>query len=93
MRTGSKMIALDEPTQKFLSILKALRIAAGVSREEIAEIAGTSKSDMKMYELGFYQPSLGILMRLAEYFSYDLSDSVNYKYHHKKLNPSEVSES
>ena len=40
-----------------------------------------------MYELGLNQPSLGVLMRLAELLGYDLSESVNYKVYHGLLRP------
>lgn len=90
MQTGIKMIVLDDPTQKFLSVLRATRESAGMSRSQIARSMNIPTKTFQMYELGLCYPSLGNLMRLAEILRYDLSDSVNYKFFHGKLNPYEI---
>lgn len=90
MQTGIKMIVLDAPTRKFLSALRAARESAGMSQSQIAGSANIPTKTFQMYELGLCCPSLGNLMRLAEILSYDLSDSVNYKFFHGKLNPHEI---
>ena len=41
-------------------------------------------------EYNLEEGALGILMRLAEIFGYDLSDSVNYKVYHGELKPQNI---
>ncbi|MBQ7543671.1 MAG: helix-turn-helix transcriptional regulator [Synergistaceae bacterium] len=85
-----KTIALDGPTQEFLRGLRGMRENAGLSQRELCKALNISRGTFHMYELGLNNPSLGMLMRLAEYFGYDLSDSVNYKVYHGKLTPADI---
>ena len=73
-----KMIALDEPTLRFLGALRSFRRRIGKHQREIAEALNLDESTYQKHELGLSYPSLENLMRLAEYFSYDLSASVNH---------------
>lgn len=85
-----KTIALDDATRKFLCTLSKARRKARLTLRELASAIGAPVGTVKMYELGLNLPSLGILMRLAEFFCYDLSDSVNYKVYHGELRPQSI---
>lgn len=82
-----KMIALDEPTLRFLGALRYFRRRIGKHQWEIAEALKLDESTYQKHELGLSYPSLENLMRLAEYFSYDLSESVNHKVYYGTLKP------
>ena len=85
-----KMIALDEPTRRFLRALRYFRRRIGKHQREIAEALKLDESTYQKHELGLSYPSLENLMRLAEYFSYDLSESVNHKVYYGTLKPSDI---
>ena len=85
-----KMIALDEPTRKFLGRLRNFRRRIGKHQWEIAEALNLDESTYQKHELGLSYPSLENLMRLAEYFGYDLSESVNHKVYYKTLKPEAI---
>ena len=87
LNRNQKIILLDEPTKKFLSSLKSLRSAAGKSQKEIAEQIDTTFYSISDWENGKCYPYLEKLIKLAEIFNYDISESLNYKYFYKKLNP------
>ena len=80
-----KQIVLDVPTRQFLGALRGLRREAGISYRELAAGISAPLGTVKMYEKGRNYPSLPMLMRLVEFFGYDLSQSVNYKYYHRKV--------
>lgn len=90
MSAERSYIVLDEPTRKFLGTLGNVRRKAGMTLRELASAIGAPLGTVKMYEQGLNLPSLGILMRLAEYFGYDLSDSVNYKVYHEEVKPPSI---
>lgn len=85
-----KMIALDEPTRKFLGRLRNFRRRIGKHQWEIAEALNLDESTYQKHELGLSYPSLENLMRLAEYFGYDLSASVNHKVYYRTLKPEAI---
>ena len=87
MSAERSYIVLDAPTLEFLSGLRELREKAGLSQRELCKALNISRGTFHMYELGLNLPSLGILMRLAEVFGYDLSASVNYKVYHGEMKP------
>ena len=84
---------LDAPTRKFLGMLRSFRTQARLTLRELATAIGAPLGTVKMYELGLNLPSLGVLMRLAEFFGYDLSESVNYKVYHGQISPSSLKRS
>ena len=88
-----KMIALDEPTRRFLGELRSFRRRIGKHQREIAEALKLDESTYQKHELGLSYPSLENLMRLAEYFSYDLSESVNHKVYYGTLTPDDIKRS
>ena len=85
-----KMIALDEPTRRFLGALRKCRQSIGKSQRGIADDLKLDESTYQKHELGLSYPSLENLMRLAEYFGYDLSESVNHKVFYKTLKPDDI---
>ena len=87
-----KKIVLDEPTRAFLSSLKSMRQAAGLSMKNLADFLNISSANIANYETGLHLPSIKTLVKLAEYFSYDLSTSINYKLFHGELNISRLRE-
>ena len=85
-----KMIALDEPTRKFLGALRSFRRRIGKRQREIASDLALDDSTYQKHELGISYPSLENLMRLAEYFGYDLSESVNHIVYYRTLKPEDI---
>ena len=85
-------IVLDTPTNKFLTSLRSMRKQAGLSQKEVALAVKIAPPILHIYETGKRYPSLRNLMKLADYFGYDLSDSVNYKFYRGEIRPSETKE-
>ena len=79
--------------KKFLSSLKSLRKAAGKSQKEIAKEINTTLSSISDWEIGRCYPYLESLIKLAEILNYDISESQNYKYFYKKINPQVIKQS
>lgn len=94
MRRGinrdNKEIFIDEPAKNFLASLKSLRKSSGKTRHEIANILGAKYRSIWDWETGRLYPRLKMLIKLAEIFNYDISDSINYKYFHKTLRPNVI---
>ena len=88
MRRTLKLICLDSLTREFLASLKDRRINAGLTQRELGKQIGVGRADVQFYENGRYKPSLEILIKLADFFGCDLSESVNYKFFHRSLKPS-----
>lgn len=57
----------------FSSILKELRIAFGLTQEQLAERAGLAKSTISMYENGNREPDLETLEIFADIFNVDMN--------------------
>ena len=53
----------------FSKNLRELRIASGLSQEDIAARLGLAKSTVSMYERGNRTPNIAVLTKLAELFS------------------------
>ena len=87
MRAGTKFIVQDEPTLRFLGAMRSVRRNAGLTLREVSRMLGIPYATLKTYEGGYNCPSLHTLMKLAELFGYDLSDSVNYKYYYRTIQP------
>lgn len=88
--SGGKLIVLDGPTRKFLGELPALRGKLGLSQRKLVALMNLPLGTYQMYEAEINYPSLEVLMRLAEFFKYDLSESVNYKYYHRQIPPARL---
>ena len=64
MQAGTKMIVIDGPTRRFLEALPKLR----------AKLMNIPYTTYRKYEHQANAPYLKNLIRLVEYFGYDLSD-------------------
>lgn len=85
-------IVLDDPTKEFLSSLRSLRLKSGKTLKEVGKAIKISGTAVGSYEKGTAIPLLRNLLSLAEYFGYDLSASVNYKYYHGQLTSASIRE-
>ncbi len=83
-------IAIDAPTREFLQSMKALRVSKGLSQYKLADAVGTKRTNIQAYESGRNLPALPMLIVLADYLGYDLSESLNYKYFHGSIAPSKL---
>lgn len=84
-KKGTKKIALDAITCKFLTALRSERIRRGLTLKETAGYIGCTFGKISEFERGEAYPALETLMRLSELYDYDLSGSVNYRYYHRKI--------
>ncbi|MBQ4469001.1 MAG: helix-turn-helix transcriptional regulator [Synergistaceae bacterium] len=85
-----KHIMIDEPVKKFLSELRNLRIDKGLGLREAASFMGIFPEVLSAYERGCLIPSLSPLMKLCEFYDYDLSDSINYRFYHGKIHACDI---
>lgn len=53
--------------------MKALRLARGMTQEDLAAALGTAKSTISMYEKGKREPNLAVLRQLAEVLGVDMN--------------------
>ena len=81
-KIANKNILLDVPTSTLLSSLGQRRIDFGMSVKELAKELSLSPRSIRCYELGHYPPTLLNLINISEFFRYDLSKSLNYKFFH-----------
>lgn len=58
---------------KFSMRLRELRISRELSQQKLADIMGTSKSSINMYERGEREPGIEMLEAFADYFNVDLN--------------------
>lgn len=56
----------------FKNIFKQLRLAKGMTQEQLAEALGTTRSRLSMYELGQREPDFETLEVIADYFNVDI---------------------
>jgi len=56
-------------TCRMKSEVRELRVAAGLSQASLASVMGVSRQTINAIETGRYDPSLGLAIRLAQYFS------------------------
>ena len=89
-KLANKKILLDVPTSTLLGSLKERRIEYKLSVKQVAEKLCISISSIGYYERGIYPPSLLNLMNLAEFFAFDLSKSLNYKFFHGLIRSDEI---
>lgn len=80
-----KFIVLDEVTVKFLSELRNLRLQKGLSIYRVSPEVGISHHVISRYERGKLTPMLENLITLAEYYDYDISESINYRFYYRKI--------
>ena len=82
---ANKKICLDEVSVRLLRSLKSERQKLGITQEELGKLIGATRSIISTYEVGYRLPTVGYFVKLAEFFGYDLSSSVNYKYWHGQI--------
>ena len=75
----NKKVMRDDPTLRFLSSLKELRLKKGLTLKTISEQLNISVKTYMNYEYFVSMPSLSNLIFISEFFDYDLSDSINHK--------------
>ena len=85
-KRDKKCIYLDEPAKRFLNSLRSEREKIGLTLIEAAGLLGCNFGQLADYEKLEYYPMLGMFIKLAELYKYDVSDSVNYKYFYQKIN-------
>lgn len=56
------------PREAFALTLRMLRLAHGLTQQELAEHLGISPVTISGYELGRREPSIEMLERIADYF-------------------------
>lgn len=56
---------------KFGDRLRSLRIAKGISQDELARVLGVTRSAVSQYERGLREPQLEMMEFLADYFNVD----------------------
>ena len=81
----NKCIVLDGVTQEFLSRLRELRQSLGLTQNEAASALGIHKDLLRLYEYGRKIPYLERLIMLADFYCYDISGSINYKFYHGEI--------
>ena len=86
-RGKTTIVALDPPTLTLLSSLRPLRVSANLTQKALANHLNITEGSITAYEKRKVAPKLGVLIRLADFFNYDLSESVNYKYYHRLIDP------
>ena len=81
-KLANKSVLLDTPTNTLLSSLKQRRIDYGLSVKELAEKLCVNRVSVECYEQRKSPPCLLNLINISEFFNYDLSKSLNYKFFH-----------
>ena len=69
----------------FQSRLKTLRVQANISQKQLAEAINTTDRNYRRYEAGTQQPTLPILVALANYFNVSLDYLVGLSDNPKRL--------
>ena len=54
------------PREFLVQQIKEARKAQGMTQQELAELAGTKKSNISRLESGLYNPSLDFLIKIAD---------------------------
>ena len=89
-KIANKQVLLDIPTSSLLSSLKQRRLTYGLSITELADKLCISRRSITSYERKEYPPTLLTLINIGEFFSYDLSPSLNYKFFHGLIRSDEI---
>ncbi len=80
---GNKHIkrAYDElgPEFEVATLLIRKRLQCKITQKELAEIMGTRQSAISRFESGTYNPSVGLLYKIAEALDAKLKISINSK--------------
>ena len=90
---NKKAIALDDITIEFLKNMRSIRKNLGFSQAAIAKAVGYERTTIVAVELGHAYPCLELLLRLADFFHFDISQSINYKFFHRKIDTARIKKS
>lgn len=85
-----KRACRDEIAVEFVKSIRARREAMGLKRSEVAERIGINPSTMGKYERYVKFPCLDSLIKLAEFFNVDISESINWKCYHGEIRLDEI---
>ncbi|MBR2208992.1 MAG: helix-turn-helix transcriptional regulator [Synergistaceae bacterium] len=77
----------DKITMDFLARLKEFREALGLSIHEVGRRTGICATSLCAFERKREQPSLKTLIKLANFYNIDISDSINWKFYHGEISP------
>ena len=69
-RNKTTIVALDPPTVTLLTSLKSLRASAGLTKTALAQQLNITDGSIAAYEKRKVAPKLGVLIRLADFFSF-----------------------
>ena len=83
---GAKKIVIDEVAANFLKNMKSIRLKSNYQAEAVAILVGHNPKAIREYERYNRTPTLRTFIKLAELFNYDVSESINYKFYHRKIN-------
>lgn len=75
----------DKITLNFLASLKERRKNLKLTIREISKNIGITSSCLFYYEQGRIYPCLKNLIKLADFYSADISESINWKVYHGKI--------
>ena len=64
----------------FSKKLKKLRFMLGCTQAQMAELLGITVRGYRNYELGAREPSLSVLIKLADYFNVSLDELVGREF-------------
>ena len=85
-----KQIVIDNITESFLNSLRSMRENARLTRNQVAEQLNLSYSTILNYENRKHTPTLIPFMQLAQLFDADVSDSLNYRFFFRRINPMKI---
>lgn len=85
-----KLIYLDEPAIKFLSVLRSERQKLGLSLREAASYLKCDLSTLSNYEKSENTPMIDTFIKLSELYHYDISESINYKYFYRTITAKQI---
>lgn len=75
----------DNVSMRLINSIKEERIKSGLTQRQAAEILEINTRTMKKYELGRKLPHLVMLLKIANLFNYDITESINFKIYHSKF--------
>lgn len=87
---AGKQIVIDNITESFLNSLRSMRENARLTRNQVAEQLNLSYSTILNYENRKHTPTLIPFMQLAQLFDADVSDSLNYRFFFRRINPMKI---
>ena len=75
----------DKISVEFVRSIKARREAMGLTQDRLEKTAGLAHGSIWKYEKNLQFPNLRNLIKLAEFFKADISESINWKCWHGEI--------